>query len=175
MNTLEAIAKRKSTRAYTDQRIGEDALKSILKAASASPVAMAKYDSLHLTVVESEEAIKNINDMTAEMFFKKMGVRKNTDFGAKTLILVSSAKTMLPPEMEFANVGIVVENMVIAATSLGIDTVILGGAPSIVAQNEELMKRLGIPEGFKPVLGVLFGYAATEEAPKEHTITINRV
>ena len=175
MNTFEAIAKRKSTRAYKDQRIGEEALESILKAASAAPVAMAKYESLHLTVVESEDAIKKINDMTAEMFFKKMGVRKNTDFGAKTLVLVSSAKTMLPPEMEFANVGIVVENMVIAATSLGIDTVILGGAPSIVAQDEELMRALGIPEGFKPALGVLFGYAATDEAPKEHTISVNRV
>ena len=65
--------------------------------------------------------------------------------------------------------------MVIAATSLGIDTVILGGAPSIVAQNEELMKSLGIPEGFKPALGVLFGYAVTEEAPKEHSISVNRV
>ena len=62
MNTLEAIARRKSTRAYKDQRISKEALEDILKAASASPVAMAKYDSLHLTVVESEEMIKKINE-----------------------------------------------------------------------------------------------------------------
>ena len=175
MNTLEAIAKRKSTRAYKNDQIPEPALESILKAASASPIAMAKYDSLHITVIQSEEIIKRINDMTAEMFFKKMGVRKNTDFGAKTLILVSSASGMLPPEMEYANVGIVVENMVIAATSLGIDSVILGGAPAIVAQDEKLVRELLIPEGFKPVLGALFGYAAVDEPAKDHSIAITRI
>ena len=100
-------------------------------------------------------------------------MKKNTDFGAKTMLLVSSAKTMLPPEMEYANVGIVIENMIIAATSLGIDSVILGGAPSIIAQDDNLVKELGIPEGFKPVLGAFLGYAKEEEQPKEHTIAVN--
>ena len=175
MNTLEAIAKRKSTRAYRAEKISEECIEAIIKAACASPVAMAKYESLHITVIQNDKVIERINDMTAEMFAKKMGVKKNTDFGARTLILVSSRHTMLPPEMEYANVGIVIENMVIAATSLGIDSVILGGAPSIVAQNEEFVKELGIPEDFKPVLGVLLGYAAIEEPAKEHTISVNRI
>ena len=175
MNTLEAIAKRKSTRAYTGEQISEEALAAILKAANCAPVAMARYDSLHITVIQSTDIIKQINDMTAEMFAKRMGVKKNTDFGAKTMVLVSTATEGLPPEMVYANVGIVIENMVLAATSLGIDSVILGGAPSIVAQNAELVKELGIPDGFKPVLGALFGYAQNEEPAKDHTINVNRV
>ena len=175
MNTLEAIAKRKSTRAYKPTHISEEALSAILKAASAAPVAMAKYETLHITVIQSESVIGRINEMTAEMFFRRMGVKKNTDFGARTLVLVSTMSTMLPPEMEFANVGIVIENMVLAATSLGIDSVILGGAPAIVAEDKEFAKELGIPDGFKPVLGALFGYAENEEPAKEHTISVNRV
>ena len=175
MTTLEAIAKRKSTRAYKAEQIPEEALSAILKAANAAPIAMAKYETLHITVIQSEDIIKKINEMTAEMFAKKMGFKKNTDFGAKTMILVSTKSEMLPPKMEYANVGIVVENMVLAATSLNIDSVILGGAPAIVAEDEEMIKTLGIPEGFKPVLGALFGYAETEEPPKEHAITVNRV
>ena len=76
MNTLEAIAKRKSTRAYKPDPISEEALSAILKAANAAPVAMAKYDSLHITVIQSENVIDRINEMTAEMFFRRMGVKR---------------------------------------------------------------------------------------------------
>ena len=50
MNTLEAIAKRKSTRSYKAEQISEQALEAIIKAGCAAPVALAKYDSLHITV-----------------------------------------------------------------------------------------------------------------------------
>ena len=175
MNTLEAIAKRKSTRSYTSAPVPEEALNAILQAGFAAPVAMARYDSLHITVIQSEEIIRRINEMTAEMFAKRMGVKKNTDFGARTLLLVSTATEGLPPEMAYANVGIVVENMVLAATDLGISTVILGGAPRMIAEDETLMKDLGIPAGFKPILGACLGYATSDEPAKEHSIAVNRV
>ena len=175
MNTLEAIAKRKSTRSYTSAPVSEEALNAILQAGFASPVAMARYDSLHITVLQNEEIIRRINDMTAEMFYKRMGVKKNTDFGARTLLLVSTNTEGLPTEMAYANVGIVVENMVLAATDLGISTVILGGAPRMIAEDESLMKDLGIPAGFKPVLGACLGYATSDEPAKEHSIAVNRV
>ena len=60
MNTLEAIAKRKSTRAYTDRQIPEEVLDAILKAGCAAPVAMARYDSLHITVVQTKELIDRV-------------------------------------------------------------------------------------------------------------------
>lgn len=173
MNTLQAITTRKSTRAYTGEPISKEALATILNAANAAPVAMAKYDSLHITVIQNEAVIKKINDLTAEMFEKRMGVKKNTDFGARTMVLVSTTTEGLPPEMVYANVGIVIENMVLAATSLGIDSVILGGAPSIVAQDANFVAELGIPQGFKPVLGAFFGYAQNEEPAKEHAISVN--
>ena len=173
MNTLDAISKRKSTRAYRPEQISEEALSVIIKAGCAAPVAMAKYETLHITVIQNESILKRINEMTSEMFFQKMGIRKNTDFGAKTMILVSSAHSILSPEMEYVNVGIVVENMVIAATDMGIDSVVVGGAPAIIAENEDMIKELGIPEGFKPVLGAFFGYSTVDEPAKDHSITVN--
>ena len=175
MNTLEAIAKRKSTRSYTAMPVPEEILTAVLQAGFAAPVAMAKYDSLHITVIQNEEIIRRINDLTAEMFFRRMGVKKNTDFGARTLLLVSTTIEGLPPEMAYANVGIVIENMVLAATDLGLETVILGGAPRMIVEDESLMRDLGIPAGFKPVLGACLGYATTDEPAKVHSITVNRV
>lgn len=174
MTTLEAIAKRKSTRNYKPEQIPEDALQAILKAGCAAPVAMARYDSLHITVVQNQKLLDRINAAAAEMIFKALGVRKNTDFGAKTLILVSSTP-IHRAGTEYTNAGIVVENMVLAATDMGIDSVILGGAPGAIAEDADLMKALEIPAGYTPLLGAVFGYGAEETPVKEHSIAINRV
>ena len=71
--------------------------------------------------------------------------------------------------------GIVGENMVLAATALGIDSVMLGAAPAAVAQDPVLTKDLGIPEGYKPMLGIFIGYGVHDAPAKEHTISFNRV
>ena len=174
MKTLEAIAKRKSTRNYKQEQISEDALQIILKAGCAAPIAMARYDSLHITVVQNQALLDQIETSTEELIFKTMGVRRKTLYGGKTLILVSSTP-IHRAGTEYINVGIVVENMVLAATDLGIDSVILGGAPGAVAQDSELINALGIPEGFTPLSGVVLGYGAEDTPAKEHTIAINRV
>ncbi len=174
MNTLEAIAKRKSTRNYKPQQLSEEVLQTILKAAFAAPVAMANYSSLHITVVQSREYLDRVNAVTEEALFKITGQRENHDYGAKTLILISSTPVHRPGT-EYTNVGIVMENMVLAATDLGIDSVILGAAPAAVAQDASLVRELGIPDGYKPMLGVFLGYGAEETPVREHIISVNRV
>lgn len=174
MQTLEAITKRKSTRKYTPQQISEEALETILKAGCAAPVSMANYDSLHITVVQNEDLLNRINTASEEGLFRTTGIRKSMDYGAKTLILVSSTP-IHRPGAEYTNVGIVIENMVLAATDLGIDSVILGAAPAVVAEDTDLMAALDIPEGYTPLLGAAFGYGAEDTPVREHTITVNRV
>ena len=174
MNTLESIFKRVSTRAYTTQQIPEEALQTILDAGCAAPVAMAQYEALHITVVQNRELIKKIQDTGAEMMFKMTGLRKDMDYGEQTMIIISSMPP-LRPGMEFTNAGCIIENMVLAATDLGIDSVVLAGAPSALALNEQLQRELNIPEGFKPILGASFGYGVEPTPAKKHTISINRV
>lgn len=174
MNTLEAIAQRKSTRAFTSQQISEDALEQIIKAGCAAPVAMAKYDSLHITVIQSQGLIARIFDEAQDMVFATLGFRRNLNYGAKTLIVVSSQ----PPHrvgMDYANGAIVIENMVLAATALDIDSCIMGAPIAALAENADLSEAAGIPEGFVPVLGAVFGYAAAEEHARTHSIGVNRV
>ncbi len=174
MNALEAILKRKSTRAYKPEQISEDALEKILKAACASPVGMARYDTLHITVVQNEDMLVRIFDEAEEDLFKAIGIRKNMNFGAKTVIIVSSAPAYREG-VEYAHAGIIIENMVIAATSMGIDSVILGGPIAAISHNEALKSELGIQAGFEPLLAVALGYGSDETPVKEHTISINRV
>ena len=174
MTALEAIAKRYSCRSYKPEQIPEEALTEILKAGMAAPVGSAAYDTLHITVIQSWELLNEISDAVSEMVSKIFGRKVDKNFGAPTMIIVSAQPGRMPG-MEYANAACVLENMLIAATSLGIDNIIHGGGSAVVAQSQELMQKLAIPEGFKPALCASFGYAIQEEAPKNHTITVNRV
>mgnify|MGYP002520398186 CR=1 FL=1 len=174
MDTLQAIATRKSTRNFTSQQLPEESLQTILQAGFAAPVAMGNYESLHITVVQDPAALGKVNACTEEMFFRLTGNRRELGYGAQTLVLVST-QPVHRPGTNHANAGIVVENMVLAATAIGIDSVILGAAPAAVAKDEGLLQALGIPAGFEPVLGAFFGYGAEPTPVKSHTISVNWV
>ena len=174
MNTLEAIAKRVSVRSYQPEQIPEDALHAIIKAGMAAPVSSGAYDSLHLTVIQDSAFLKEIGDAVNELIFQMLGRRMNKKFGAPTMNVVSSKPSHVPG-MEMANAANVAENMVLAATDLGIGNIMWAAAPGAIARNPGLLAKLKLPEGFRPVLAVSLGYAAEEEAPKQHTIPVNRV
>lgn len=174
MNTLEAIFKRKSTRAYLPKQISEESLEKIIKAGCAAPIGMARYDTLHITVVQSDAMLTRIFNEAEEVLFKEIGIRKNMNFGAKTVIIVSSAPAYREG-VEYAHAGFVIENMVIAATSLGIDSVVLGGPIAALSKNDSLKRDLEIPAGFEPLLAVAFGYGSDDAPVKEHVISVNRI
>ena len=46
---------------------------------------------------------------------------------------------------------------------------------AVISQNDELVKIAGIPEGFKPLLGAVFGYAVEDAPAKVHEIAVHRV
>ena len=174
MNTLEAIAKRVSVRSFKPDQIPEEALQTILTAGMAAPVGSGDYASLHLTVIQDAQALNTIGDAVTDMVFKMLGKRMNKNFGAPTMILVSSKPARMPG-MEMANVGTVLENMALAATDLGIDSIIWGGAAAVIARNDALREKVQIPNGFQPALVASFGYGVSEEPAKQHTITVNMV
>ncbi|SHO43080.1 nitroreductase family protein [Anaerocolumna xylanovorans] len=173
METLKAMALRKSVRAYKDEQIAEEKLETILSAGCAAPVGMARYDSLHLTVIQDKEVIKKVSESIMQM------LKRENDplYGARTLILVSSQE-MPAPGLDYTNASCVMENMLLTGADLGIGSVIVWGIALAVEANESLKEALSIPEGFKPLIGACFGYAAdTEQKEKELTVKIqsNRV
>lgn len=174
MNTMDAIAKRVSVRAYRPEQISDEALDAILRAGCAAPIASAKYDSMHITVVQSEDVLRQIMDETSDFVSRIFGTRREMDFGAKTLIIVSG-KPGMSPGIEYANAGCMLENMLLAATDMGIDNIIWGAAAAVVAQSDSLKARLCIPEGFTPLLCASFGYAENETLTKKHTVSVTRI
>ncbi len=174
METIQAIMSRKSTRAYKEEQISDKDLDTILQAGMTAPVGSGDYDSLHLTVVQNQSIFRKISDAVTELILKMTGKKMDKNFGAPTMIFVSSKPAMVSG-LEYANAACVIENMAIAATGLGIDNIVWAGASAAVAQNPELLKELQIPEGYKPVICISLGYAKEEETPKKHVINVNKV
>ena len=174
MDTLEAIKRRVSIRSYKPEQIPEDSLQAILHAGMAAPVGSNDYGSLHLTVIQDPRILNEIGEAVNEMVFKLLGKRMNKNFGAPTMIIVS-AKPGRMPGIEMANAATVLENMALAATDLGIGSIIWGGASAVIAGNPALRAELQIPEEYNPSLAASFGYSTTGQAPREHKISVNRV
>ena len=118
MNTMETICSRKSVRNYTGVSITTEELDTILKAANASPVGMGQFDSLRLTVITNKELLSKIEKATAAMFGKP---DMHPLYNAPMLVLVSSKEpTPMMENVVYSNAAIMVHNMALAATELGV-------------------------------------------------------
>ena len=145
METIKAICSRKSVRSYTGEKVSEEELKTLLKAANAAPVGMAQYQTLHITVIEDKGLLDQIEQAGARLFGKP-GLHPL--YGAPTLILLSSQGN---GPMELSNASCVIENMALAAVDLGIGAVHIWGAVAGLNKDPGLVAELGLPEGFIPV------------------------
>ncbi|MEA4969815.1 MAG: nitroreductase family protein [Candidatus Pelethousia sp.] len=167
METMKAIAKRKSTRAFAPEKaVAKADLDAILAAGCAAPVGAGDYPSLHLTVVQNPQSLNRINKAVQAAF----NIDRDVLYGAPILVLVSSSEPKVP-NIQYANVGCIMENMLLAATDLGVDSVYLWSAANVIAKIPELQKELGIPEGFTPISGAALGYAV-ENNPTEKELGI---
>ena len=163
MEFSQVLMTRASCRAYTDEAVTEAELAPVLAAAQAAPVGMAAYNTVHLTVIRSQEFFQALSEATAA-FMHKEGM--NPLYGAKTLVLVS-AKPGMPPAIEFHNTGCIMENMLLAATDAGLGSVYIMGAIAALNANPALVAKLGLPEGFVPTAAIALGHPAKPLAVRE--------
>lgn len=160
MSQLETIFSRKSVRSYTGEKASEEELALVIKAAQAAPASVGNYDNIHLTVVENPALLSEISNAAAELF-RSRGV---TDplYQAPTLIIVSTKpRGDAQGNAEFSNAAIMIENMSLAATELGLGSCLIWGAINVLRDTPELVAKLNLPEGFIVASGMILG--KTEE------------
>lgn len=163
MELTKVLYSRQSVRTYTGNKLPEDKLNEILTAAKAAPVGMGRYDTVHLTVVESPEVFDKINKKTRELF---QNPEMTALYGAPTFIIASvKPDGVSPNNTEFSNAAIMVHNMALAATSMGIGCCHIWGAVMAIAADPELTKKLELPSGFVPCCGIVLG-----ETTEEYTL-----
>lgn len=164
MNTFEAIAARVSVRDFSDAPVEREKIEQIVQAALFAPVGMKRYDSLHLSVLSTHAAVAKFTALAREQCGDPAA---SPVHNAGALIIVSGKR---PDEhTEYANAGCMVENMLLAATELGLGSLYVQGAVRAMrgtAQEAKLRALLNLPEGFTPVGSAAVGYCSEQLSPR---------
>lgn len=157
---LNTIEERRSIRAYEPTPIPEGDLQTIMTAALQSPSAR-NIQPWHFSVITNRALLDEFDDA--------LNPERPVTYKAPAVVVISA-----PIERSFfakIDCGIAVQNMALAAWSLGYGSVILG-APKIVFDGDrcdEFKQKFDIPADHEYIIGIAIGKAAgTKEAHELH-------
>jgi len=155
MSLLDVILNRRSIRRYENKEIPKDVLDKIVEAGRQSPSA-ANRQPYHFVIVTDSEIKKELKGLVSR-FLKDAPV---------VIVGCANPKALLTGKWATVDTTIALENMVLAAWSLGIGSCWIGSF------NEEKTKELlKIPEDWKVVALVTFGYPAEQPKPRKKKST----
>lgn len=166
MDFTSVLNKRKSVRTFTGEAVSDGTMNKLIHSANASPVGLAKYETLHLTVVKNKELLNELEENASKIF----NVTRSFLYGAPELIIVSTTAT---DNVGYSNSAIVAHNMALTAVDEGVGVCHIWGCIMALQANKELIGKLGIPENFTPVCAVAVG--KTDEAYTEREIPNDRI
>jgi nitroreductase len=174
---LKNIYSRRSVRSYTDEPVSEETLNEIVKAGFYAPNGM-NVQALRFVVVTNKGAMLRYGNFAKEMsrqHFQRVAdsiadsVKRenilrlvnnlanphyNIFYNATALILVFAAPHALTPTEDGA---LAAENMMLAASSLGLGSCWIGFAGPLT-QSSEIMGELGVPMDHKLIAPLIFGH-----------------
>lgn len=164
--TIETIMSRRSIRQYKPQAVGRDTMQTIVKCGINAPNGMNKQ-SWAIRVVDNPEYINGIT----EVFKKKNQDRiandpnfKNMFRNAPTVVFIANDPSY---ELSQIDCGLLGENMILAAQSMGIGSCCLGSPIRFMLtepEAAEYVKRLELPEGYNLLYCIAFGHP--DESPE---------
>ena len=175
--TLKHINERYTCRDFNDTPVTKEQLDELVKAALAAPSAM-NLQPWHTVFVTDKALIDEIDaegmrilseEENKESYNRFMERGGRLFYNAPCLAVVLSDGT----KWSTLDCGIISQNIVIAAESMGLGTCIVGmaGIPLSGPKAEAYKQRLEFPEGHTFAIGVLVGNINTGKAPHDHDPT----
>ncbi len=156
--TIENILARRSVRKYLDKPVSEAHIKTIVKCGLYAPSAKNRQN-WHLTVITDKERIEELNRMALEGM-RHIGLEKADDYHVfyhAPVVIVISSKIEGFSQM---NSGCVLQNMSIAAQSMGLGSCIIGETRYMYHQGDkiDINRYCKIPEGYEHDASFIIGY-----------------
>ncbi|MCL1849269.1 MAG: nitroreductase [Clostridiales bacterium] len=183
LDTMEAIRTRYSCRAFTDKMPPDGDLKLIAEAAAASPSG-SNRQPWRVIIVKNKElvsdmeaaAMANVSAMPDKAMYDRIMSRGGKAYYNAPCYVIIHFEKPASPGGASGDCGILIENVALAATSLGINSLICGMISLAFAGEKgvEFRSRLGIPEDHDIGVAVLLGYAA-EPGGKPHEPDLEKV
>lgn len=182
--TLQAIRNRRSTRAFLPEQIKDEEIREIIDAGIYAPSASNKQP-WHFTVIQNNEILDRLSEDFKEQarksdsdYVKRVGENEkfHVFYNAPTVILVSGDETNNYAAVDCAAA---VENMLIAAEAQNIGSCWVGFIAYLLNSEagKHYLKELGIPEGYKQIHSVAFGYKKVNitKAPARKENSVNYI
>jgi len=179
---LKVIHERRSTRGFNEVQLTEAQTQAIIDAALASPTAR-NTQMWHFSVVQNKALLDEFCKDAADLMASRMSEDEKKAFFEKEFHMFYHAPTVvfISRPVECANrfvdvdCGIACQNIVLAAHSMGLGSVIVGMPMDLFLseRGEYYNKAFGIPEGCRFSVGIVLGNnTVTKEA---HPIGENKV
>lgn len=172
---LKTIAERSSIRAYKKQALTETEINSLLTAGLQAPTArnlqeihISVLDGSHPILAEIEQEKRAVLAAQADEKAKE-SILNNPDnfyYDAPTVFILSADKDFYWSKLD---AGISVENIALAAQSLGLGSLIIGIIRGALEgkKKEYFAKALQFPENYEFAIAVAVGHKDTEKVPHE--------
>jgi nitroreductase len=160
-------------RNYSDKEVTDELITEIIRAGTYAPTAM-NQQPWRFVVVKNKKLIEEYDERAKKLFveaFKDTTIpamaayvrnlskpQTRLFYGAPVLILVFA----VPGVVNDHDCALAAENMMLAAHSLGIGSCWIGLALHL-GWDAEFLKEVGVPEGYKLIAPLIFGYPAKGE------------
>lgn len=169
--TLRVIKRRRSIREYKPEQITDSELEAVLEAAIQAPSAM-NQQKWHFTVIQNKDVLAKLTDVARESMKAGPEPMANRaaqpDFSpfyhAPTVIIITGDSTSRFVEIDCS---LAAQNIALAAESLNIGSCIMT-SPELIFESRkgaELLKELGVPDGYVHVCTVTLGYIDGDSPP----------
>ena len=165
--TLQLISARRSHRAYAQTPLTQEQIDALLKAAVESPSAVNRQP-WHFTVVRNQQLLDEMNRAVWDEMMKRNPDKRSPRFADGSFHVFYHAPAVIfisgMPDNHYTPIdgGIAVENIALAAESMGLGSVILG-MPRDAFQHEKadaFRRALHFPEGWDFVIAIAVGVPA---------------
>ena len=168
MDTLEAIATRRSVRQYTDRAVPKELIEKVIAAGLQAPSSMGQQKAI-IVAVTNKDLIHRLSKMNAAIG----GFTNDPIYGAPVCLIVLAPKEYGKAAYDGS---LIMENLMLAAHALGLGSCWIHRAKEEFESDEgkEILRYIGIPDGYEGIGHCILGYSAGE-TPKAPAIKEHRV
>ena len=165
-HVLSAIERRSSARAYSSEKLTNEEIYTILEAGLQGPTGM-NHQEIHFTVVNGDNSILEELDEEKRRLRGQEKGEHNFLYEAPTIIFLSAEEGYKWSKVDS---GIAVENMAVAAESLGLGSLIIGCVYDALhgEKREYFSKELKFPEGYVFEIALAAGHKTDNKKPHEY-------
>lgn len=175
VGVIEAIELRRSIRAYKDTPVEREKLQLLAECGVWAPSAMGRQE-WELRIVDSKEWIDGCTaaylkavEGTGKVDYMLTPTFKNIFRNAPAVIFVAAPEGLFAGE----NIGCLGQNIMLAATELGLGTCFLGSVQMMFAESAmaEYVESLGFSEGYHLRYALAVGYPDEEPEATERDMS----